>query len=304
MKIGFIGLGNMGHGMAANILKGGHSLTVSDVRREAAKTLLEDGATWADTPKAVAEVSEIVLTSLPGPPEVEAVVMGKTGILEGFKSGSTYIDLTTSSLILERQIYQNLKEKGVSMLDAPVSGGPVAANTGKLTLMIGGDEEVFQKCKPLLDLLGSSVNYTGSIGSGTICKLMHNCVLYGLQTILAECLTLGVKAGADPKALWETIKNGVVGNGILLKRALPASYLKGKFEPPSFALKLAFKDVVLATSLGREFDAPMAMANLTVNELMSAMNRGWGDKDSRVAMLLQEERCGGVEVRVPDAVPE
>ncbi|MFC1982957.1 NAD(P)-dependent oxidoreductase [Chloroflexota bacterium] len=304
MKIGFIGLGNMGHGMAANLLKAGHTLTVSDARREAAKTLLEDGATWADTPKAVAEASELAFTSLPGPPEVQEVVLGKNGILEGFKSGGIYIDLTTSSPVLARHIYHTLKEKGIHMMDAPVSGGPVAANTGKLTLMIGGDEEVFQQCKPLFDVLGDSVNYTGSIGSGTICKLMHNCVLYGLQTILAECLTLGVKAGAEPKALWQTIRDGVVGRGILLKRALPSTYLKGKFEPPSFALRLAFKDLTLATSLGREFDTPMAMAGITVNELMAAMNRGWGDKDSRVAMLLQEERCGGIEVRIPDAISE
>ena len=304
MKIGFIGLGNMGHGMAANILKAGHTLTVSDIRREAAKTLLENGATWADTPKAVAEASDTVFASLPGPAEVEKVALGENGILEGLKSGGIYIDLSTSSPVLARHIYQTLKEKGIQMMDAPVSGGPVAADTGKLALMVGGDEEVFQQCKPLLDVLGDSVNYTGSIGSGTICKLMHNCISFSLQAIIAECLTLGVKAGVEPKALWEAIRDGAVGRGTLLRRHLPETYFKGDFDPPRFALQLAFKDLNLATSLGREFNVPMDIANLARKELMTAMNRGWGNRDARIAMVLQEERCGGIEVRIPDAISE
>lgn len=300
MNTGFIGLGTMGGGMAANILKAGHRLTVLDLRRETARPFLEGGAVWAETPKELAAASDIVFTSLPSPSEVESVALGKGGIIEGIPTGGVYIDLSTSSPTLARRIYHVFKEKGARVLDAPVSGGPIAARSGKLALMVGGDEEVFQRCKPVLDVLGDKVSYTGGIGSGSICKLMHNCILYGLQTILAECFSLGVKAGVEPRALWQAIRDGVVGRGILIHQVLPDTYFRGRFDPPNFALRLAFKDVGLATSLAREFDVPMAMANLTFQELMSAMNRGWGDRDSRVAMLLQEERAGGVQVRISE----
>ena len=152
----------------------------------------------------------------------------------------------------------------------------------------------------MLETIGSNLNYTGEIGCGSICKLMHNCIGYGLQTIVAECMTLGVKAGVEPKALWHVLRDGGTGQGVMFHRVMPDIYLRGNFDPPRFALRLAFKDVALATSLGHEFGVPMAMGNLTLQEMMSAMNRGWGDRDSRVTMLLQEERAGGVEVRIPE----
>ena len=144
MNIGFIGLGNMGSGMAANILKAGYPLTVYDLRRDAAKSLIENGASWSDTPKSIAESSDIVLTSLPGPPEVEEVALGKNGIIGGIHPGIVYIDLSTNSPGLVRRMYQIFKEKGVSMMDAPVSGGPEGARTGRMSLMVGGDEAVFK----------------------------------------------------------------------------------------------------------------------------------------------------------------
>ena len=304
MKTGFIGLGTMGGWMATSILKAGHTLTVHDLRLEVAKPLLNSGASWADTPKAVAEACEIVFTSLPGPKEVEAVAIGKNGIIEGIRPGGVFIDLSTSSPTLARHLYGLFKNKGAHMMDAPVSGGPTGARTGRLAVMVGGDEEVYQRCKPVLDTIGDKVSYTGKIGCGSICKLMHNCIGYGLQTVTAECFTLGVKAGVEPKALWQAICDGAVGRAGLFHRGMPETYFQRHFDPPTFALRLAFKDVTLATSLGREFDVPMAVANLTFQELMSAMNRGWGDKDSRIAMLLQEERAGGIEISIPDAKSE
>jgi 3-hydroxyisobutyrate dehydrogenase-like beta-hydroxyacid dehydrogenase len=301
MKIGFIGLGIMGSRMASNLLKAGHSLTVFDLRDEAIKTLVDLGATRADTPKAVAEVSDVIFTSLPGPPEVEQVALGEAGLIEGIRPGSIYIDLTSSSPTLIRRIYDRFKEKGAHVMDVPVSGGAAGAQAGTLTLMVGGDEEVFQQCKPVLGVIGDKITYTGKIGCGSICKLMHNCIGYGLQTIVAECLTLGVKAGVDPMSLWRVLRDGGTGQGIMFHKVMPDIVLRGHFDPPHFALRLAFKDVSLATSLGRELDVPMAMANLTLQEMMSAINRGWGDKDSRVVMLLQEERAGGIEVRIPEA---
>ncbi|RJQ51294.1 MAG: NAD(P)-dependent oxidoreductase [Desulfobacteraceae bacterium] len=301
MEIGFIGLGNMGSGIAANLLKAGHRLAVYDLRFEAAGPLLNAGASWSDTPKALAAESEIVFTSLPGPPEVEAAAIGRGGLIEGIRAGGVFIDLSTNSPTLVRRLYQIFEEKGAHMMDAPVSGGVEGAKTGRLAVMAGGDEAVFERCRPVLNAIGDRVTYTGEIGSGSICKLMHNCILYGMQALFAECFTLGVKAGAEPEALWKAISGGAVGRSVYLTHILPETYFRGRFDPPNFALKLAYKDVGLAMSLAREFEVPMAFGNLTLQELMAAMNRGWGEKDSRSAMLLQEERAGGVQVRIPDA---
>ena len=303
MNIGFIGLGNMGGGMAANVLRAGYDLTVHDLRREAATPLLENGASWADTPAELAAGCDVVLTSLPGPREVEAITLGEGGILEGSTSGSVYIDLSTSSPTLIRSIAEDFAAKGVSVLDAPVSGGPVGARTGRLAVMVGGDREIYERVKPALDAIGDKVSYIGPIGSGSIAKLMHNCIGYGLQTIVAECLTLGVKAGVDPEPLFEAISNGSVGRGSSFANTYPNTFLAGNFDPPSFALRLAHKDVSLALELGREYGVPMSVGNIAHQELTAALNRGWADLDSRVAMKLQEERAGNIEVRIekPDA---
>ena len=301
MNIGFIGLGNMGGGMAANVLRAGHDLTVHDLRREAATPLLESGAAWADTPAELAAACDIVLTSLPGPREVEAITLGEGGILEGSTEGSVYIDLSTSSPTLIRSIAEDFAAKGISVLDAPVSGGPVGARTGRLAVMVGGDREVYDRVKPALDAIGDKVSYIGPIGSGSIAKLMHNCIGYGLQTIVAECLTLGVKAGVDPQPLFEAISNGSVGRGSSFANTYPNTFLAGNFDPPSFALRLAHKDVSLALELGREYGVPMSVGNIAHQELTAALNRGWADLDSRIAMCLQEERAGNIEVRIEKA---
>lgn len=298
MKIGFIGLGTMGGGMAANVLKAGYELSVHDIRREAATPLLENGASWADTPAELAAECDVALTSLPGPREVEAVALGAGGVLEGMRAGGVYIDMSTSSPTLIRSIAERFADKGASVLDAPVSGGPVGARTGRLAVMVGGDRAVYERVKPALDAIGDRVGYIGGVGSGSIAKLMHNCIGYGLQTIVAECLTLGVKAGVDAAPLFEAICNGSVGRGSTFANTYPNTYLAGNFDPPSFALRLAHKDVGLALELAREYGVPMSVGSVAYQEMTAALNRGWGDKDSRIAMLLQEERAGGVEVRV------
>ena len=285
--------------MANNLLKAGHSLTIHELVRERATPLLELGAKWADSPREVAEASEITFTSLPAPVDMEAVSLGEAGILEGSKPGTVYIDLSSNSVSLVRRVYEVFAAKGVHMLDAPVSGGVTGARSGRLAVMVGGDEAVFQRVKRILDDFGDNVVYCGGIGAGSVCKLMHNTIGYGLQTVIAECLTLGVKAGVDPKDLMEAIMNGSVGRGRTLRNSLPDTYLQGRFDPPNFALNLAHKDVGLALELGREFGVPMSVANIAYAEMTSALNRGWGDRDSRSAMLLQEERAGNIEVRIP-----
>lgn len=298
MNIGYIGLGNMGMGMAVNILKAGHALAVYDIRKEIAEPLLKSGASWMDTPKAVAIASDIIFTSLPGPKEVEEVTLGTNGIIEGIHPGMILVDVTSNSPTLIRQVYDQFKQKGAHVIDAPVSGGPIVALAGKLSLMVGGDEDVFQRCKPVLDIIGDKIRYTGGIGNGSICKLMHNCMGLAFQSIIAESFTLATKAGVDPNVLLQVAIDGALGQGIVFKRIMPESLFKGKFDPPNFALKLAYKDLGLAVALGRDFNVPMPMSNLAFQEMMQAMNRGWANRDSCVSMLIQEERAG-IQVRTP-----
>ncbi|HSE93051.1 MAG TPA: NAD(P)-dependent oxidoreductase [Methylomirabilota bacterium] len=299
MKVGFIGVGTMGASMASNIQKGGFELVVNDVRREAAAPHLAAGATWADTPRKVAEASEVVLTSLPGPPEVEAVALGDDGLLAGMKAGKAYFDLSTSSPTLIRRIHKVFGERGIHVLDAPVSGGPRGAKSRKLAIWVGGDEAVFLRHKPVLDAMGDQVIRVGPIGAGSVAKLVHNCAGYAVQCVLAEVFTMGVKAGVEPLALWQAVRQGANGRQRLYDR-LTDNFLRGKYDPPAFALRLAHKDVSLATALGREHRVPMRLADLALQELTEALNRGWGERDSRVAMLLQEERAG-VQIKVDEA---
>ena len=299
MKVGFIGVGTMGRHMAANLMKSKFEVVVHDVRKEAAASHLKDGATWADSAKAVAQASDVVFTSLPGPVEVEAVALGENGILAGMSPGKVYFDLSTNSPTVVRKIHAVFKERGVHMLDAPVSGGPRGAQSGRLAIWVGGEEAIYTKCKAVLDGFSDQAMYVGPIGAGSVAKLVHNCAGYAVQTALAEVFTMGVKAGVDPLVIWKAVRQGAGGRRRTFD-GLADQFLPNKFDPPSFALRLAHKDVTLATQLGREVKVPMRIANITLEELTEALNRGWAERDSRVAMLLQEERAG-VEVKVPEA---
>ncbi len=299
MKIGFIGLGTMGHHMALHLIWAGHELVVHDLRRELAAPHREAGARWADTPRRVAEATEVVFTSLPGPAEVEAVALGEHGLLPGLATGTVYFDLSTNAPALVRRLHELFGARGIHMLDAPVSGGPRGAETRRLALWVGGDEAIFTRYEPVLHTIGDRPYYVGPIGAGSIAKLAHNCAGYVIQTALAEVFTMGVRAGVDPLALWKAVRQGAVGRQRTFDR-LADHFLPGKFDPPAFSLRLAHKDVTLATALGREHQVPMRLATLTLEEMTEALNRGWGERDSRVAMLLQEERAGA-EIRVPEA---
>ena len=298
MRVGFIGLGTMGASMASNLQRGGYDLVVHDIREDAASPHLAAGAAWADTPRQVADTSDVVFTSLPGPPEVEQVAMGDHGLLHGMRPGSAYFDLSTNSPTLIRRLHQAFAQRGVHLLDAPVSGGPKGARSGKLAIWVGGEADVFTTYKPVLDTIGDQVVHVGPIGSGSIAKLVHNCAGYMIQCALAEAFTLGVKAGVEPLPLWKAVRQGAVGRQRTFDR-LADNFLPARFDPPSFALRLAHKDITLATELGREHGVPMRVANLALAELTEALNRGWGARDSRVAMLLQEERAG-LQIQVDD----
>lgn len=296
MRIGFIGLGNMGGPMALNVLKAGHSMVVTDLRHELAKPHLALGATWADTPQAIAAASELVFTSLPGPREVEAVALGARGILDGAARGMVYVDLSTSSATLIRHIHRVYAERGVDVLDAPVSGGVSGARSAKLAVLVGGDEKLYQRIKPVLDAIGDKVTRVGEIGCGTVAKLVHNMVSACSRLAIAEGLTLGMKAGVAPEALLDALRKGSFGQGRALNDMIPNTVFTGDFDTVSFALELLRKDVGLATALGREYHVPMMIAALAEQQLEEAMRRGWGGKDSMAMFRLQEERAG-VELR-------
>jgi 3-hydroxyisobutyrate dehydrogenase len=296
MRIGFIGLGNIGGPMALNLIKAGHTLVVYDVRRESAKLQLDAGATWAAGPKDVARAGELILTSLPGPADVEAVALGPNGILEGAQPGSIYADLSTNSPTVMRKIHAAFKANGVHVLDSPVSGGVVGAKRGSLQVMIGGEEGVYNEVKGVLGAIGSNVGYMGAIGSGTIAKLVHNMISILSRSLVAEGFTLGVKAGVKPEALLEAIRGASYGQGLILSHMIPDVVFKGEFDTVRFALKLARKDVGLATALAREYDVPMPMAAVGEQILIEAMARGWGDRDSTSPWELQEE-AARVKVR-------
>jgi 3-hydroxyisobutyrate dehydrogenase len=280
--------------MALNAQKGGHTLVVHDMRKEAATRHVDAGARWADTVAEVGRSSEVVLTSLPGPKEVEAVA---EHLIEAIPAGSAWFDLSTNSPTVVRRLHERFAKKGIAVLDAPVSGGPSGAKSGKLALWVGGEREVFDRFRAVLDAIGDQVLYIGPIGAGSVAKLVHNCAGYAMQLALVEVFTMGVKAGVEPLALWAAIRQGALGRKRSFDR-IGDQFLQGKFDPPNFALALAHKVVTLATELGREVGVPMRLANLTYAEMTEALNRGWEKRDSRSYLLLQEERAG-LDIKVP-----
>jgi 3-hydroxyisobutyrate dehydrogenase len=299
MQLGFIGLGTMGASLAANLQKAGHRLIVHDISRESADQHIKAGAAWATSPREVAAASEVIFTSLPGPPEVEAVALGEHGLLAGIKTGAAYFDLSTNSRAVVRKIHEAFAAKGADMLDAPVSGGPRGARTAKLAIWVGGTREAFERHRAVLGCMGDQVRYVGPIGQATVAKLVHNCAGYAIGTALAEVFTMGVKAGVEPLDLFEAIRQGALGRRRTFD-GLIDQFLPGVYDPPAFMLRHAHKDVSLAVALAKEVKVPMRLCNLALEEMTEAMNRGWAERDSRAALLLQQQRAG-VEIAVDKA---
>jgi len=299
MKVGFIGLGRMGQGMARNLLKAGGSLLVYDANPAAAATLGEVGAIVFESVSALAQEAAVIFTSLPGPTEVEAVILGSGGVLENARPDLALFDLSTSSLSLARRLDAAFRAEGRWFLDAPISGGPAGAASGDLAIWVGGDRAIYDRHLAHLRAIADKPRYVGPIGAGTVTKLSHNMLGYMIMQALSEVFSVAVKAGVEPVDLWEALWLGVVGKSspldLLIKQFLP-----GKYEPAAFALRLALKDVTLATSLGRELEVPMQMANLTFEEMSEAVGRGWGEQDSRSFLKLQLERAGVEIAADPD----
>ena len=278
MKIGFVGLGAMGGPMAVNLERAGHAVQTFDL----------NGKGNRKSAREASEGAEVLFTSLPGPAEVDAVAKDV--------SSPVWFDLSTNSPKRIRALHQKFKGK---LLDAPVSGGPKGAQSGKLAIWVGGDRATFDKYLPVLKAIGDQPFYVGAIGAGTVAKLAHNAASFTVQAALAEIFTLGVKAGVEPLALFQALRQGATGRKRTFDR-LPEHFLNGKYDPADFTVRLAHKDVTLAMELANEVGVPMRVGRIALDELSEAMQRGWAERDCRVAMTLQEERAG-VSVKVPDA---
>ena len=222
--------------------------------------------------------------------------MGADGIIHGAVPGTVWADLSTGSPTVMRKLYAVFKDKGIHVLDAPVSGGAIGAQRGTLQVMVGGDEGIYNEVRSVLLGVGHKVDYMGPIGSGTIAKLVHNMISITVRQLIAEGFTLGVKAGVKPEALLAAIRGASFGQGLILSHMIPDVVFKGEFDTVRFALKLARKDVGLATELAREYDVPMAIGSIVEQNLIQAIGRGWGRRDFTAAFQLQEERAG-VKVR-------
>ena len=296
MKIGFIGIGNIGAPIASQLLAAGHALAVHDVRRQAADPLLAEGAAWSSSVAAMAAECEVVATCLPGPREMEEVCLGPGGLVAHLSRGALYIDHTTNSPALVRRVHGLLARKGVAMLDAPVSGGMEGAKTRDLLVMAGGEPAAFERARPLLDAIANRVIHTGAIGTGSIAKIMHNSASFTLDLVMAECWTTAVKAGLDAATIVNVFNEAALGQMMSLKVRLPATWLRGNFEP-RFSLALTRKDLGLAQEVARATNTPMPLGAHCEREMIEAMVRGWADCDASIFLTLHEERAQ-VKVRV------
>ena len=292
-KVGFIGLGNLGTPMAQNIQRAGFPMVVFDAKEDATRPLLEGGARLAASPGEVAAVSDVIMSSVPGPAEVEEIALGRDGILGGLSPGDVYVDLSTSRPSLIREIGSVFKEKGAHVLDAPVLARPATATDRQVIVMPSGDKNVYEQLLPVFESFADNIVYQGDLGMGSVCKLVNNMITLAVRQVVAEGLTLGMKAGLDLDALMEAGSLGILGSQ---REGLEKTVFLGKFEPPSFRQTLARKDIALANELARELNVPMPVANIVEQISIQCGNRGWGDKDTHVIYRLQEE-AAGVEIR-------
>ena len=290
--IGFVGLGKMGTPIAVNIQKAGYPMVVYDAREEATRPLLEGGARLAGSPAEVARLSDVVATCLPRPQVVEQVVTGPEGILEGIRPGGIYLDISTCGPNLIRSLEPLFQQEGAHVLDTPILSSPRDALDRGLIVMVGGDRAIFERLQPILNTFSDKVVYAGGLGTANICKLVHNMTSIAMQQVVAEGLSLGVKAGVELSVLLDSGSRGAVG----VMRDRLATVFQGRFDPPVFTLDLARKDIGLATDLARQSGVPMPVANLVEQIMMQAMNRGWGEQDRTIAVRLQEE-SSEVELR-------
>ena len=289
MRIGFIGLGHIGNPMAMQVMNSGFALTVHDLRRETARNLIDGAAAWADSPRALAEQSDVVVTSLPSPAAVEAVLEGEDGVLAGLASGATWIDMTTNDLHVVLRLADRAAERDIHTLEAPITGGVARAREGRLTILVGGEKNLLETHLPVLQAMGEEILHVGPIGHATIAKLITNQLCFIHTVALGEGLMLGARAGLDLPLLSEAIKLGY-GNSFVAEVDGPL-ILRGGWET-TFSLALTGKDLRLTTELGRELDVPLELTAL-VEQINARARVSFGaEADWLDVVKLMEEACG------------
>jgi 2-hydroxy-3-oxopropionate reductase len=288
-KIGFIGLGIMGKPMARNLLKAGYPLTVNNRSQPAIEELKREGATVGSSAKEVAQASEVVITMLPNSPDVEAVVLGPNGVLEGAKAGTIVIDMSTISPLVSQRIYEAAKKKKVNTLDAPVSGGEKGAIEGTLSIMVGGDQEVFDAVVPVFQAMGKTITYMGPAGAGGFTKLANQVIVAINLTAIGEALTLAAKAGLDPERLIQALSGGMAGSRCLEMKG--PQIIKGNFKP-GFKTDLHYKDLGLIMEAAHALQVPLP-TTAGVQELFSALRvKGRGALDHSAVITILEDLAG------------
>ncbi|MEJ2649883.1 MAG: 2-hydroxy-3-oxopropionate reductase, partial [Sedimentisphaerales bacterium] len=266
-KIGFIGLGIMGKPMAKNLLKAGYSLTVYDIVPEAVADVVKEGAQKGSSSKDVASKSDIVITMLPNSPEVKEAVLGQDGVLDGAKAGTILIDMSSIAPLASQEVSAKAKEKGVIMLDAPVSGGEPKAVDGTLAIMVGGPADTFEKVKDILAVMGGSVTLVGDIGSGNTTKLANQIIVALNIAAMSEAMVLATKAGVDPEKVFNAIKGGRAGSTVLNAK-MPLA-LAGNFKP-GFRIVLHIKDLQNALDTAHSLGVPVPLSSVAM-EIMQAL---------------------------------
>lgn len=295
LRVGMIGLGKMGSPMARNLLKAGFPLTVHNRSQPAVEALVALGATGVDAPAAVAEATDVILTSLPDPAAVEAVYLGPNGLVDAARAGQIYADTSTVGPQTSRTLAERLRERGAAFLDAPVSGGVAGAEAASLTVMIGGEADDFERARPVLAGIGQRLHHVGPTGSGTIVKLVNQ-LLVGINMAgVAEALVLGTKAGADPRAMLEVLSTSF-GGSRMLERAVPL-FLDRGFAGGT-PVDLIRKDLGLIADLAAELGVPLAEGVTARRVFDEAHTAGHGAQDM-TAVVLPLERIAAVEVVAP-----
>jgi 3-hydroxyisobutyrate dehydrogenase-like beta-hydroxyacid dehydrogenase len=289
MKVGFIGLGHMGGPMCRNIIKGGHEVVVHDLSEAAVQACVDVGGTAGGSIANVAGRSEVVMTSLPMPGDVEAVTLGPGGIGENAKAGTIYIDLSTNSPVMMRKIAGELAGKDIITLDGPVSGGVVGAEKATIAIMVGGDRPAFDRCMPVFESFGKTIVHTGELGTGCIAKLVNNMIAFTNMAAGAEGLMLGVAAGMDPAILNEIIRNSS-GNSMGY-RGVAKSALERDFSP-AFTVDLAYKDLGLALELADELNMPLLLGPQVHNVMRMARNKDQGGENVTAILKVYEAAMG------------
>jgi 2-hydroxy-3-oxopropionate reductase len=294
LKIGFIGLGVMGKPMAKNLVKAGHRLAVcKHVDPRPVNELVALGAREAASPKQVAEMSEVVITMLPDSAEVEAVILGENGVLNGSREGMIIIDMSSIAPSTSRKLSGEAARKGVKVLDAPVSGGEPGAIQGTLTIMVGGEEAAFSRCLEVLKVLGKNITYVGDVGAGQAAKLSNQIIVALNIAALSEAFVLGAKAGVNPRVLYEAIRSGLAGSNVLDAK-IPK--ILGRDFKPGFKIKLHQKDLKNALEAARVLNVPLPLTSLMYQILGALVNEGKGDSDHS-AIIEFNERIANVTVK-------